>query len=185
MCFPLIFLGNRLGKSFCLPNALSLNSPPCQCPFPLASKQKQCDKWLRVILVRVLQPKLSEVWASPSSISVPFHYVQPTQSWIADAASLLAFSFGLLPLPGVLCCCLVTKSFPTHCDPIDCSPLGFSVLGIFQARILEWVAISSRRSSWPRDWICVSSVFCIVGRFFPLSHWGKVPRALFLLPSKT
>ena len=38
------------------------------------------------------------------------------------------------------------------CDPMDYSPPGFSVHGIFQARILQWVAISfSRRSSRPRD----------------------------------
>ena len=40
------------------------------------------------------------------------------------------------------CCCLVTKSCPTLCDPMDCSPLGSSVHGISQARILEQVAIS-------------------------------------------
>ena len=41
---------------------------------------------------------------------------------------------------------------PTPCDPMDCSPPGFSVHGILQARILEWVAIPfSRRSSWSRD----------------------------------
>ena len=35
------------------------------------------------------------------------------------------------------------------CDPMDCSPLGSSVHGIFQARILEWVAISfSRRGQF-------------------------------------
>ena len=33
----------------------------------------------------------------------------------------------------------------TVCDPVECSPPGFSVCGIFQARILEWVAISSSR----------------------------------------
>ena len=39
----------------------------------------------------------------------------------------------------------------------DCSPPGFTVHGIFQARTLEWVAIcSSRGSSWSRDQICVS-----------------------------
>jgi len=37
---------------------------------------------------------------------------------------------------------LVPQSCPTLCDPMDCSPLGSSVHGIFQARILEWVAIS-------------------------------------------
>ena len=45
---------------------------------------------------------------------------------------------------------------------MDCSLLGSSVHGIFQARTLEWVAISfSRGSSWPRDWPQVS---CIAGR---------------------
>ena len=41
---------------------------------------------------------------------------------------------------------------PTLCDPMDCSLPGSSVHGIFQARVLEWVAISfSRGSSQPRD----------------------------------
>ena len=49
-------------------------------------------------------------------------------------------------------CVLVAQSCPALCNPTDCSPPGSSVRGIFQARILEWVAISSSRgSSWPRD----------------------------------
>ena len=45
----------------------------------------------------------------------------------------------------------------TLCDPMDYSPPGSSVHGILQARILKWVAMpSSRGSSWPRDWTCVS-----------------------------
>ena len=48
--------------------------------------------------------------------------------------------------------CEVTQSCPTLCDPMDCSLPGSSVHGIFQARVLEWVAISfSRASSQPRD----------------------------------
>ena len=47
------------------------------------------------------------------------------------------------------------------CDPMGCSPPVFSVSGIFQARILEWVAISySRGSSQPRDWTCISWISC-------------------------
>ena len=47
---------------------------------------------------------------------------------------------------------LVAQLCQTLCDPMDCSPPGFSVHGILQARILEGVAIPfSRRSSWPRD----------------------------------
>ena len=38
---------------------------------------------------------------------------------------------------------------PTLCNPMDCSPPGSSVHGILQARILEWVAISSSRGSSP------------------------------------
>ena len=36
----------------------------------------------------------------------------------------------------------VTQLCPTCCDPMDCSLPGSSVHGIFQARVLEWVAIA-------------------------------------------
>ena len=57
---------------------------------------------------------------------------------------------------------LSAKSRPTlFATPMDCSPPGSSVHGIFQARILEWVAISSSRgSSVPRDQTCV----CYIGK---------------------
>ena len=38
-------------------------------------------------------------------------------------------------------CVSVAQSCPTLCDPTDCSPPGFSVHGIFQTRVLEWIAI--------------------------------------------
>ena len=73
----------------------------------------------------------------------------------------------LLLLAGCKCLCLdldltvliaevfaevCAQSCLTLCDPMDCSPLGSSVHGSLQARILEWVAISySRRFSRPRD----------------------------------
>ena len=68
----------------------------------------------------------------------------------------VCISFGHVPQVGLLDHVVkwseVTQSCPTLCDPMDCSLPGSSVHGIFQARILEWVAISfSRRSSWPRD----------------------------------
>ena len=37
---------------------------------------------------------------------------------------------------------LVAQSCPTLCNPVDCSLPGFSVHGMFQARVLEWVAIA-------------------------------------------
>ena len=49
-------------------------------------------------------------------------------------------------------CVLVAQLCLTLCDPMDCSLPGSSVHGIFQVKILEWVAISfSRGSSQPRD----------------------------------
>ena len=39
------------------------------------------------------------------------------------------------------------QSCPTLCDPVDYSPPDFSVHGILQARILDWVAISFSRGS--------------------------------------
>ena len=53
---------------------------------------------------------------------------------------------------------------------MDCSLPGFSVHGILQARILEWVAISfSRGSSWPRD---LTQVSCIAARLFTIWATG-------------
>ena len=58
----------------------------------------------------------------------------------------------------------VSQSCLTLCDPMDCSLPGSSVHGIFQARVLEWGAISfSRGSSQPRDPTWVS---LIAGRHF-------------------
>ena len=53
--------------------------------------------------------------------------------------------------------CSIAQLCLTLCHPMDCSPPGFSVDGISQARILEWVATSySRGSSWPRQQTRVS-----------------------------
>ena len=70
----------------------------------------------------------------------------------------------------------VAQSCPTLCDPMDCSLPGSSVHGIFQVRVLEWVAISFSRGSpksktthalftwlimhWSCDWSCADHVWC-------------------------
>ena len=74
----------------------------------------------------------------------------------------------------MLTCCSIQKSCPTFCNPMDCSPPGSSVQGIFQARVLEWVAISSSKwSSWPRDPTHVSCITCIAGKLFTTEPSGK------------
>ena len=59
-----------------------------------------------------------------------------------------------------------SESEVSQSDSMDCSLPGSSIRGIFQARVLEWVAISfSRRSSQPRDQTWVSH---LAGRFFTI-----------------
>ena len=54
------------------------------------------------------------------------------------------------------------QSCLTLCYPMDCILPGSSVHGILRGQaILEWVPMpSSRESSWPRDWTCISYVSC-------------------------
>ena len=68
----------------------------------------------------------------------------------------ILFMFNGVPI-SFSCSCVL--SHVLLWDPMDCSPPGSSVQGIFQAGIQEWVAVSySRGSSWPRDPTCVSCI---------------------------
>ena len=74
---------------------------------------------------------------------------------------------------GVLCVCVLSHSVVSDTFyPMDCSPPGASVLGILQARILEWVAISSSRGIFPTQ----GSNSRLLHRqldSLPLSHLGR------------
>ena len=100
-------------------------------------------------------------WAQPPNPP------QPTLSPVSHPACFAHLHF----LPGScrhLCLwpnlCMHTQSYPTLCDLVDYSPQGPSVHGVFQARILEQVAISYfRASSWPRNQthvLCIPCVSC-------------------------
>ena len=100
----------------------------------------------------------------------------PTQECLLDPSKVWREA----QLWWAMCCCLVAKSCLTLCDPMDYSSPGPSVHGIFQARILEWVAFPfSRASSQPRDWTQVS---CITSRFFTIwasrEAFNKVKRVV-------
>ena len=70
----------------------------------------------------------------------------------------------------------VAQSGPTLCDPLDCSLSSSSICGIFQARVLEWIAVSfSRGSSRPRNQTQVS---CIAGRRYTV--WATTEATYFL-----
>ena len=69
--------------------------------------------------------------------------------------------------------CVHAQSCLTFCDPIDCSPPGFSICWIFQERVLEWIAISpSRQSSQPSDQ-SYATFPALQAYSLPLNHWGS------------
>ena len=71
--------------------------------------------------------------------------------------------------------CSVSQSCPTLWNPIHCSSPGSSVDGIFQARRLEWVAISySRGSFWSRDRTHISSLLHWQTDSLLLNHLGSL-----------
>ena len=72
----------------------------------------------------------------------------------------------------------VAQSCPTLCNPMDCSLSGSAIHGIFQARVLEWIAISfSRGSSRPRKRTQVSH---IAGRHFTVWGTREAPNTQYL-----
>ena len=67
--------------------------------------------------------------------------------------------------------CEVAQSCPTLCDPMDGSLPGSVIHGIFQARILEWAAISFARDL-PNPGI-EPTFPALAGEFFTTSHQGS------------
>ena len=69
-----------------------------------------------------------------------------------------------------VCCCLVTKSCPILCDPMNCSSLGSSVWNSPRQDYWSGLPFLFSRSSWSRDWTHISF---IPGRFFTSETPGK------------
>ena len=111
----------------------------------------------------------------------PWPGIEPVPSAM-EAWSLNHWTAGELPWVVIkiassvfMCVCVHAQSCLTLYDPMDCSPPDSSVHGIFQARMLEYIAISSSRgSSWLRDRTLISCISCI-GRslLYQLRHLGS------------
>ena len=102
-------------------------------------------------------------WVFPSALS------QAKELWWFTP---IETRINILWEPGV--CVLSCFSRVWLCDPMDYSPPGFSVHGILQVRILEWVTMpSSRASSRPRDQTDIACVSYI--RFFTTSVTWEAP----------
>ena len=75
----------------------------------------------------------------------------------------------------------VTQSCPTPSDPVDCSLPGSSVHGIFQARVLEWVAIAfSENMLRPVNVLFVDAAAFLNVRLlcYLVSHLFSAPRGM-------
>ena len=89
--------------------------------------------------------------------------VAPGKPWLCFMARLLLFC---------VLFCLVSKLCLILCDSMDSNLPGSSVHGIFQAKLLEWVAIFFPRGSfWSRDQTCIS---CIGKQIFTVEPPGKL-----------
>ena len=110
-----------------------------------------------------------------SCLTVRPHRRQPTRlprPWFSPGKNTGVGCHFLLQCMEVKIESEASQSCPTLFDRMDCSLSGSSVHGIFQARVLEWIAISfSRGPSRPRNRTRVSR---IAGRrFYPGSHQGR------------
>ena len=79
--------------------------------------------------------------SSVVSDSVRLHRRQPTRlprPWDSSGKNTGVGCHLLLQCMKVKSESEVSQSYPTLCDPMDCSPPGAPVYGIFQARVLEW-----------------------------------------------
>ena len=112
----------------------------------------------------------------------PLHWVRRSHRWPNPSKPPYVLSLDIFEWLYWSCwvyVCMRAQPCPTLCDLINCSLPGASVHGIFQARILEWIAIPSfRGSSRPRDGIHIFWVSCI-GRWilYPCAMW-EAPIAL-------
>ena len=75
----------------------------------------------------------------------------------------------------------VTQSHPTLCDPMDCSLPGSAVHGIFQARVLEWVAIAfSDLIFTPRLFLFLLFIYLIFIKLFIL-YWTMANKNIVIV----
>ena len=124
-------------------------------------------------------------WCHPTTSSsvMPFSSCLPSPpafltfglgSWKCSSTSVIRCIAVSLNVCVCVCVCvyvLTPQSYLTLCNPMDCSPLGSSVHGIFQARTLEWVTIPFfRGSSIHKD---TNQVSCNAGGLFTVEPLGK------------
>ena len=132
--------------SVLLTNCYKSNGPPKLMFLPWLCPH--CSGWLQLAFYMIL-------WYSENQHN---KYFDPCFSfeYLQESCVLCQHTWNYVPVLNFAQSCLIL------CNPMDHSPPSSSVHRTFQARILEWVAISySRGYSRPRDRTCISCVSCI------------------------
>ena len=139
----------------------------CSSQYQGESESSQIHKRLKVIdsyIFKCWEVKRSRVGAC-KTVAVGFIFLREAGLWHREehgrnTTLVKGPVIFLLPIKQVYCECMFTQLCSTLCDPMDNSPPDSSVHGIFQARILEWVAISSSKGIFLTQGVnpCISSV---------------------------
>ena len=162
-------LGNRYGEATSTQLRVLFSCPHCAqasvlSPFTLAFSVVQSELQCSTTVAELT------CWKECFSFCFISNFLESSSDW-SSVPGLLESSSDWSSDPGLVCtgwgrgrqqgdshralscvACSVIQSCPVLCGPMDYSLPGFSIHGISQARMLEWVAISfSRGSSQPRD----------------------------------
>ena len=152
----------------------------------VANSRMQLSNWTELKWTKRMEVLCLIYWGSfilLSTMTAPFYVTNRNAQHSNFLTSSPAALFPFCSWDSHLCVhAKWLHSCPTLCDSIDCSLPGASVHGILQARILEWVAMpSSRGSSSPRDWTCISYVSWDGSEFFTTSTTWEALRQPYLL----
>ena len=109
------------------------DSPPRYGPAPLTLTQKMPQVWIQSVTSNDKRPS----WQCPTTESTENQICYDQHFYLKEVNLLTQLTLRRESE--------VAQSCPTLCDPVGCSPPGSSIRGIFQARVLEWVAISFSR----------------------------------------
>ena len=140
----------------------SIQSTYIQGNYQYTCSYDYCLNWFGLFL-RSFSSLVFPAWRSSSSVCCKADLVVPES--LRFCLSVHVYS--------------VAGSCPTPYDPTESSLLDSSVHGIFPARIVEWVAISSSTgSSWPKDRTHISCSSCF-GRPI-LYHWATCEAPLLI-----
>ena len=125
-----------------------LEMGPCQSTFLIVSRDDSIRRMFWALLSRTWRSYLYQVFRVHKCASVERQARGGLGAALFPTHLARAMSCSVLPT-SLCCCCAVTKSCPTRCDPIDCSRPGFPDTGLVCRSLLQWTTICQSSSLWP------------------------------------